>query len=109
GLRLSFVDVAPDAVSSLALPDALPIFRERIRSFSLHPRIRRWTRKRHGIDPDPLTLPGRRIYILPTGLGVTYGFMLFAMFLGARSEEHTSELQSREKLVCPLLPEKKRR
>src|SRR5690606_41153848 len=25
----------------------------------------------------------------------------------ARSEEHTSELQSREKLVCRLLPEKK--
>src|SRR5207302_9282248 len=27
----------------------------------------------------------------------------------ARSEEHTSELQSREKLVCRLLPEKKKR
>src|SRR5690606_41564771 len=27
--------------------------------------------------------------------------------LGARSEEHTSELQSREKLVCRLLLEKK--
>lgn len=69
-----------------ALPSRQPLsrrLRERIRSFSLHPRIRRWTRKRHGIDPDPLTLPGRRIYILPTGLGVTYGFMLFAMFLGA--------------------------
>ncbi len=52
-------------------------------SVSLHPRIRRWTRKRHGIDPDPFTLPGRRIYILPTGLGVTYALMLFAMFLGA--------------------------
>jgi uncharacterized protein (DUF58 family) len=53
------------------------------RSFSIHPRIRRWTRKRHGIDSDPFTLPGRRIYILPTALGVTFGFMLFAMFLGA--------------------------
>src|SRR5690606_41120371 len=29
--------------------------------------------------------------------------------LGARSEEHTSELQSREKLVCRLLLEKTRR
>src|SRR5690606_41833020 len=27
----------------------------------------------------------------------------------ARSEEHTSELQSRENLVCRLLPEKKKR
>src|SRR5690606_40644296 len=29
--------------------------------------------------------------------------------LGARSEEHTSELQSRENLVCRLLLEKKKR
>lgn len=57
--------------------------RELTRKVSLHPRIRRWTRRRHGVDPDPYTLPGRRIYILPTGLGVTYAFMLFAMFLGA--------------------------
>jgi uncharacterized protein (DUF58 family) len=49
----------------------------------LRQRIRRWTRKRHGIDPDSFILPARRIYILPTGLGITFGFMLFAMFLGA--------------------------
>src|SRR5690606_41791855 len=30
-----------------------------------------------------------------------------ALYLDARSEEHTSELQSREKLVCRLLLEKK--
>src|SRR5690606_41534524 len=29
-------------------------------------------------------------------------------FIGARSEEHTSELQSRENLVCRLLLEKKK-
>src|SRR5690606_41233370 len=29
--------------------------------------------------------------------------------MGSRSEEHTSELQSREKLVCRLLLEKKKR
>lgn len=44
---------------------------------------RRWARKRHGIDPDPLTLPSRRIYILPTGLGIAFTLMLFAMFIGA--------------------------
>lgn len=54
----------------------------RVMSFLLR-RIRLWTRKRHGIDPDPFTLPGKRIYILPTALGVTFGFMLFAMFIGA--------------------------
>ena len=46
-------------------------------------RIRKWSRRRHGTDSDPLVVSGRRIYILPTALGVTYAFMLFAMFLGA--------------------------
>lgn len=50
----------------------------RLRRFS-----RRWAFKRHGVDPDPLTLPGRRIYIVPTGLGIAFAAMLFAMFIGA--------------------------
>jgi len=50
----------------------------RLRQFS-----RRWARKRHGIDVDPLTLPSRRIYILPTGMGVAFALMLAAMFIGA--------------------------
>src|SRR5690606_42025139 len=32
---------------------------------------------------------------------------LFPILIGVRSEEHTSELQSRENLVCRLLLEKK--
>jgi uncharacterized protein (DUF58 family) len=44
---------------------------------------RRWARKRHGVDSDPLTLPNRRIYILPTGMGVAFALMLTAMFIGA--------------------------
>lgn len=44
---------------------------------------RRWARKRHGVDPDPLTLPSRRVYILPTGLGLAFTLMLAAMFIGA--------------------------
>src|SRR5690606_39699371 len=36
--------------------------------------------------------------------------LLFSMYVGViRSEEHTSELQSRENLVCRLLLEKKNR
>ena len=50
-------------------------------------RIRRktqaWVRKRHGIDADPIVLSGRRIYIVPTGMGLAFAFMLFAMFIGA--------------------------
>ncbi|MGH8174950.1 MAG: DUF58 domain-containing protein [Steroidobacter sp.] len=44
---------------------------------------RRWARKRHGVDPDPIVLSARRIYIVPTALGFAFGFMIFAMFLGA--------------------------
>ncbi len=50
----------------------------RLRQFS-----RRWAFKRHGVDVEPLTLPGRRIYIVPTGLGIAFAAMLFAMFIGA--------------------------
>ena len=50
---------------------------------ALRRRTRTWARKRHGIDPDPLILSGRRIYIVPSSLGVAFTLMLFAMFLGA--------------------------
>jgi uncharacterized protein (DUF58 family) len=46
-------------------------------------RTRAWARRRHGISPEPFTLPGRRIYILPTALGLAFALMVFAMFLGA--------------------------
>jgi uncharacterized protein (DUF58 family) len=49
----------------------------------LRHRTRRWARRRHGIDPDPLVLSGRRIYIVPSRLGLAYAVMLFAMFMGA--------------------------
>lgn len=49
----------------------------------LRRRTRAWARKRHGIDPDPTILSARRIYILPTALGVAFALMIFAMFLGA--------------------------
>src|SRR5690606_41444164 len=38
-----------------------------------------------------------------------YAVLEFQQTHGIRSEEHTSELQSREKLVCRLLLEKKNR
>lgn len=49
----------------------------------LRRKTRAWARKRHGIDPDPSIVTGRRIYILPTALGTGFGLMVFAMFLGA--------------------------
>src|SRR5436309_9750629 len=44
-----------------------------------------------------------------TGRGVHIDASMFGASLAMRSEEHTSELQSREKLVCRLLLEKKKK
>src|SRR3712207_7560489 len=53
--------------------------------------------------------PGDRIVNLTSGqsLGPMTGELAYAATKGARSEEHTSELQSRQYLVCRLLLEKK--
>lgn len=50
---------------------------------SIRSKSRAWARRRHGIDPDPTEISARRIYIVPTGLGLAFALMLFAMFLGA--------------------------
>ena len=49
----------------------------------LQNRIDAYTIKRNGLDREPLVLLGRRIYILPTRLGLFYTGMLFAMLIGA--------------------------
>ena len=46
-------------------------------------RARRWARKRQGTDPVSAVLTGRRTYILPTGVGLVYALMAFAMLLGS--------------------------
>lgn len=45
--------------------------------------MRDWIRRRQGADTGPVTLRRGRIYILPTGLGVAFGVMLFAMLMGS--------------------------
>src|SRR5947209_14552190 len=75
-------------ISTLSLHDALPIS-PKLDENELHKRIRAVTRKLPWHDPLP---PEKRI-VIPGGRG--------------RSEEHTSELQSRQYLVCRLLLEKK--
>ncbi|MBS0395323.1 MAG: DUF58 domain-containing protein, partial [Proteobacteria bacterium] len=44
-------------------------------------RIAAWSRRRHGPDRGVVTVTRRRVYILPTGLGLAYAAMLFAMLL----------------------------
>src|SRR5690606_39725434 len=48
-----------------------------------------------------------RVRQLPHRAGARHGAERLLHLHGGRSEEHTSELQSREKLVCRLLLEKK--
>src|SRR3712207_8048561 len=95
-----FNDTATTEIYTLSLHDALPISQAR----------RRDARRPHPAgDPDHSTCrrwiyePGDRRAALsqPTHGGVAYA-------QGLRSEEHTSELQSRQYLVCRLLLEKKK-
>jgi len=46
-------------------------------------RVESWARDRQGQDPALTRLESRRIYILPTGVGLIYALMSFAMLLGS--------------------------
>ena len=46
-------------------------------------RVQSWARKRQGKDPATTTLRPGRVYILPTGVGLVFGLMAFAMLLGS--------------------------
>jgi uncharacterized protein (DUF58 family) len=50
---------------------------------ALSRRVRRWARKRQGIDAAITELRPGRVYILPTGVGLIYALMAFAMLLGS--------------------------
>src|SRR5206468_12072152 len=92
------------AIYTLSLHDALPIS-------ELHPEPRALVgdRSRAGRDGAPADLPAPDAH--PHALGQ---FEVAVRDLAqplriARSEEHTSELQSRSDLVCRLLLEKKKK
>src|SRR5436190_16266664 len=82
-----FKDPAPPEIYTLSLHDALPIFERR---FAVRPRPRL---AKPEAQPRGLARPKDRA----TGRE------------RARSEEHTSELQSHSDLVCRLLLEKKKK
>src|SRR5690606_41252802 len=99
----------PLSNSTLSLHDALPIFfilwrinREpigRCRQFVItYPLCRLFFQRINPVVPHSI----RKLFFLPPG--DTFGQVVFKCL---RSEEHTSELQSRENLVCRLLLEKK--
>src|SRR3712207_8545319 len=89
-------DTATAEIYTLSLHDALPISAS-LRAHRRHPRPPPGAAPRHLAGPlvglaDPAPRAGRRA--APGAPG--------------RSEEHTSELQSRQYLVCRLLLEKKK-
>src|SRR3712207_7051026 len=99
GIFFFFNDTATTEIYTLSLHDALPIWVGR----------RRW-----GMGWRSSRRRGRRQEVVgPARKGgrcwgaLTIGFGRRGVF-GPRSEEHTSELQSRQYLVCRLLLEKKK-
>ncbi|MEP7245990.1 MAG: DUF58 domain-containing protein [Gammaproteobacteria bacterium] len=47
----------------------------------LRKRVAAWARRRQGVDVPPFALHSRRVYILPTGLGVAFSVMLLVMLV----------------------------
>src|SRR3712207_7405295 len=82
-----FNDTATTEIYTLSLHDALPILTPKVSNF-----------------------PGARVSVVnPPAFGGAGGFGQPIQFVLGRSEEHTSELQSRQYLVCRLLLEKKKK
>src|SRR3712207_7405326 len=88
-----FNDTATTEIYTLSLHDALPILSST--SFFLP------------LEKDTLSSDGTTTYIYQNNATYPAIFDLLAEILH-RSEEHTSELQSRQYLVCRLLLEKKK-
>src|SRR3712207_6871363 len=82
-----FNDTATTEIYTLSLHDALPICLQ---------------------DPDPFRTPSYPASEPNANKGAAVDIPLF-MLIERRSEEHTSELQSRQYLVCRLLLEKKKK
>src|SRR3712207_8065015 len=95
-----FNDTATTEIYTLSLHDALPISRRQSSSWSA-PRVPAFCGNAHAqrIQPDEAA----RVCLIVCAL------VVFERRDGLRSEEHTSELQSRQYLVCRLLLEKKNR
>src|SRR3712207_7604121 len=95
-----FNDTATTEIYTLSLHDALPISPVRIRSASAS-RAASSSRTCSVLLPTEL-LSSR---LVPSAMSFPWSMTARR---SARSEEHTSELQSRQYLVCRLLLEKKK-
>src|SRR3712207_8844408 len=98
-----FNDTATTEIYTLSLHDALPIYREVIPVINDY-----WERAEFPFEMVPkiagLKIAGGTI----KGYGCPGMSEVASGLVAVRSEEHTSELQSRQYLVCRLLLEKKK-
>src|SRR3712207_8355715 len=92
-----FNDTATTEIYTLSLHDALPICQTRRRG-----------RPQRGAEQLDRAGAGRRHHRREHGAEGLH-LQLQRRISGRRSEEHTSELQSRQYLVCRLLLEKKKK
>src|SRR5206468_12208021 len=99
-LFLLFYDTATTEIYTLSLHDALPIFA----CTSGRMCVDRMT-----VFSRPISLISERISTIWLGSRPLVGSSRIKMSGSCRSEEHTSELQSRSDLVCRLLLEKKKK
>src|SRR5438874_7240579 len=100
-MYFSFTATATTEIYTLSLHDALPIFQQCL----LRPLSAPYNWPRMLSGPGR-RLSGRRSTLPLRGYGVLGTSLL--SYHHCRSEEHTSELQSRRDLVCRLLLEKKK-
>src|SRR5690606_41138554 len=104
-----FTPPATTDISTLSLHDALPILQhDARRPQRFRPaRARTHHRQERRLDAASLTvMPGQPAAADPRPGSFWASSFFFRDSSGIRSEEHTSELQSRENLVCRLLLEK---
>src|SRR5690606_40764778 len=104
-----FYRLAPPALDTLSLHDALPIFgHDRMLMLTGVVFIVVGIAFKFGAAPFHMWLPDT-YHGAPTPITLFIGsapkLAAFGMTYRLRSEEHTSELQSRENLVCRLLLE----
>src|SRR5690349_23438616 len=93
-LSFIFIHTATTTIYTLSLHDALPILPETMSSFDTRPRCARIA----CTNSTCIGVTGAKVACPPSPATARY----------SRSEEHTSELQSRRDLVCRLLLEKKK-
>src|SRR3712207_8400365 len=86
-----FNDTATTEIYTLSLHDALPIYRGAKLTNYLRPKVK------------------LECVVASTDVEKVVSVILEHARSGSRSEEHTSELQSRQYLVCRLLLEKKKK